>query len=62
MKRSLIAALMGLCLVSVSCYNDEIDDLNNRVDKIENEKITTVSEQVASISTSILDMQRMDTQ
>ena len=62
MKRSLIAALMGLCLVSVSCYNDEIDDLNNRVDKIENEKIATVSEQVASISTSILDMQRMDTQ
>lgn len=62
MKRSLIVALMGLCLVSVSCYNDEIDDLNNRVDKIENEKIAAVSEQVASISTSILDMQRMDTQ
>ena len=62
MKRSLIAALMGLCLVSVSCYDEEIQELNNRVDKIENEKIATIQEQVASISTSILDMQRMDTQ
>lgn len=62
MKRSLIAALLGLCLISVSCYNDDIQELNNRIDNIENDKIATVQKQVASISTSILDMQRVDAQ
>jgi predicted nucleic acid-binding Zn-ribbon protein len=62
MKRFIIAALSTLSILAVSCYDEQIKELNNRVDKIENEKIATIQEQVASISTSILDMQRMDTQ
>ena len=62
MKRFIIAALSSLSILAVSCYDEQIEELNNRVDKIENEKIATIQEQVASISTSILDMQRMDTQ
>ena len=61
MKRFIIAALSSLSLLAVSCYDEQIEELSNRVDKIENEKISTISEQVASISTSILDMQRVDT-
>ena len=63
MKRFIIAALSSLSILAVSsCYDEQIEELNNRVDKIENEKIATVQEQVSSIRTSILDMQRMDTQ
>lgn len=62
MKRFIIAALLSLSFLAVSCYDEQIEELINRVVKIENEKIATIQEQVASISTSILDMQRMDTQ
>ena len=62
MKRFIIAALSSLSILAVSCYDEQLEGLNNLVDKIENEKIATIQEQVASISTSILDMQRMDTQ
>ena len=62
MKHFVIAALSSLFLLTVSCYDKQIEGLNNRLDKIENEKIATVSEQVASINTSILDMRRVDLQ
>ena len=62
MKHFIAAALSCLSLLAVSCYGEKIEELSNRVDKIENERIATIQEQVASISTSILDMQRMDTQ
>lgn len=42
MKHSIIWALIVAGLMIVSCYGDEIQELNNRVDKIENEKISTV--------------------
>ena len=60
MRNFIHAALLGLSVLVVSCYDEQIEELNNRVDKIENEKIATIQQQVASISTSILDMQRMD--
>ena len=60
--KSKVVGLLGLYVVCVSCYDDEIENLNNRVNKIENEKIASVTEQVASISTSVLDLQRVDNQ
>lgn len=62
MKRKTILVLLCLLTVVVSCYKGEITDLQNRVDKIENDKIATLQEQIASVSTSVLDLQKMDTQ
>ena len=62
MKRFIFAVLSSISILIVSCYNEQIDELNSRVDKIEIEKIATIQEQVASISTSILDIQKMNTQ
>lgn len=62
MKRFIFAVLSSISILIVSCYNEQIDELNSRVDKIEIEKIATIQGQVASISTSILDIQKMSTQ
>ena len=62
MKRLIIATLSILSILATSCYNEQIEELNNRIDKVESDKIATIENQIASINASIKDMQKMDTQ
>ena len=48
----LIPLLLGMALTS--CYDEEIEKINGRLDAIENTQIATISQQITSINNSIL--------
>ena len=55
MKRIFKTFIVALCLTAVACtdYQVDIDDLNNRVDNLETNKIATITQQIQSINASI---------
>lgn len=53
MKKNICFALFLLAFCISSCYNDDIEDINNRLNAIENTKIASINEQISSIENSI---------
>lgn len=53
MKKNICFALFLLVFCISSCYNDDIEDINNRLDAIENTQIASINEQITSIENSI---------
>ncbi|MBO7300449.1 MAG: leucine-rich repeat protein [Tidjanibacter sp.] len=54
MKRFLYLLPLLTGLILTSCYDEEIEKINGRLDSIENTQITTISQQITSINNSIL--------
>ena len=54
----LIPALVSLFITS--CYKDAIEDINNRLDKVENTHIASLSEQVTNIKVSLAKLEGVD--
>lgn len=48
----IVPLLLGMSLTS--CYDEDIENINNRLDAIENSQIATISQQITSINNSIL--------
>lgn len=48
----IVPLLLGMSLTS--CYDEDIENINNRLDAIENTQIATISQQITSINNSIL--------
>lgn len=53
MKKNICFALFLLVFCISSCYNDDIEEINNRLDAVENTKIASINEQISSIENSI---------
>ncbi|MEG1672427.1 MAG: hypothetical protein RR298_02755 [Alistipes sp.] len=69
MKKTFFAKLFacllaGVMLTAVGCkdYDDDITDLNNRIDGLTTGTIATMASQIASMQTAITGLQTMDTQ
>ena len=61
MKRLiLILAVVAMILPSCGKINDAIDELDNRLDKLEQETIPSVDEQIAAINVSLDNLNAMD--
>ncbi|MBE6211317.1 MAG: hypothetical protein E7130_06795 [Rikenellaceae bacterium] len=59
-KLFLVLAVVAMILPSCGKINDAIDELGNRLDKLEQESIPTIDEQIANINTSITDLEAVD--
>lgn len=57
--KKLVFSLAIVAMFISSCNNDEIDELSNRIDKLE-QKIPTIDEQRASIGKSIIALETVD--
>ncbi len=58
----ILIGMSVLCLCAVACkdYSVDIDELTGRVEELENGKIATISQQIASINNSIPSLQTAD--
>ena len=59
-KLFLLIAAVATVLSGCKKINDELDALGNRIDKLENEAIPSVDEQIAAINTTIANLDAMD--
>ena len=59
-KLILILAVVAMILPSCGKINDAIDELDNRLDKLEQETIPSVDEQIAAINVSLDNLNAMD--
>lgn len=53
MKKLLYIVPLLLGMTLTSCYNEEFENINSRLDAIENTQIATISQQITSINNSI---------
>ena len=60
MKKSLSIISFLMCLFVAACYDKDIDNLNGRLDDIENKKIATLQEQVAAIDKTLPELEKAD--
>ena len=60
MKKLIYLIPVFLGLVMTSCYKDEIEDINKRLEQIENTKIASLSEQVGNIKISLAKLEGVD--
>lgn len=60
MKKLLFIAPLLLGFVLTSCYDEDIEKINNRLDILENTAIATINQQIASIDNSILLLGKTD--
>ena len=60
MKRLL--PLISLVLLLTACYDKDIQEINNRLDNIENQKIASISEQIEAIQKTIPLLSEIDEQ
>lgn len=60
MKRFLYLLPLLTGLILTSCYDEEIEKINGRLDSIENSQIATISQQITSINNSILLLNNTD--
>ena len=60
MKRCLYLLPLLTGLILTSCYDEEIEQINGRLDSIENSQIATISQQITSINNSILLLNNTD--
>ena len=59
-KLFLLIAVVAMILPSCGKINDAIDELDNRLDKLEQETIPSVDEQIAAINVSLDNLNAMD--
>ena len=60
MKKLLYIVPLLLGIVLTSCYDEDIEKINSRLDAIENTQIATISQQITSINNSILLLNNTD--
>ena len=54
--------ILSLVLLLTACYDKDIQEINNRLDNIENQKITSISEQIEAIQKTIPLLSEIDEQ
>ena len=59
-KLILLIAAVAMLLPSCKKINEELDSLGNRIDKLENETIPSIDEQIAAINVSLDNLNAMD--
>ena len=59
-KLILCIAAVAMMLPSCKKINEELDALGNRIDKLENEAIPSIDEQIAAINTTLSNLDAMD--
>ena len=59
-KLLLLVAVVAMVLPGCKKINDAIDDLDNRLDKLEQEAIPSIDEQIAAINLSLTSLDAMD--
>ena len=59
-KLFLLFAIVAMVLPSCEKINDAIDELGNRLDKLEQESIPTIDEQIVAINTTLTSLDAMD--
>ena len=59
-KLILLIAAVAIMLPSCGKINEELDELRNRIDKLEQEAIPSIDEQIAAINTSLDNFNAMD--
>ncbi len=62
MKKLLYIVPLLLGMLLTSCYNEDIEKINGRLDAIENTQIATISQQITSINNSIQVLSETDTE
>lgn len=62
MKKLLYIVSLLLGMFFTSCNDGDIDDINRRLDAIENNKIATIAQQITSINNSIQTLSNTDTE
>ena len=60
--RKLLLPILSLALLLTACYDKDIQEINNRLDMIENQKIATLSEQIEAINKTIPLLSEVDEQ
>lgn len=60
--RKLFLPLLCMIFVALSCYEEEIESFKEQMDEIENETIRSVQEQMTALTTSVLDLSKIDMQ
>ncbi len=60
--KKLLLPILSLVLLLTACYDKEIQEINNRLDNIENQKIATLSEQIEAINKTIPLLSEVDEQ
>ena len=59
-KLFLLVVIVAMVLPSCKKINEELDALGNRIDKLENEAIPSIDEQIAAINTTLSNLDAMD--
>ena len=59
-KLFLVLAVVAMILPSCKDYSGEFDTINNRLDKLEQESIPTIDEQISAINTTLGNLDAMD--
>ncbi len=60
--KKLLLPILSLVLLLTACYDKDIQEINNRLDNIENQKIATLSEQIEAINKTIPLLSEVDEQ
>lgn len=60
--KKLLLPILSLALLLTACYDKDIQEINNRLDSIENQKIATLSEQIDAINKTIPLLSEVDEQ
>ena len=60
MKKNFYFVLLLLGVIVSSCYDDDIDNINNRLNAIENTQIASIQQQMSSIESSIVMLTNVD--
>ncbi len=58
--KKLLLPVMSLVILLTACYDKDIQEINNRLDSIENTQIATLQKQVKAINTSIPKLEEAD--
>ncbi len=60
--KKLLLPILSLVLLLTACYDKDIEEINNRLDNIENQKIATLNEQIEAINKTIPLLSEVDEQ
>ena len=60
MKKLFFTITFLLCLTVTSCYDSDIESINNRLDAIENTQIASLKEQIKSINNTLPELENAD--
>lgn len=60
--KKLLLPILSLVLLLTACYDKDIQEINDRLDNIENQKIATLSEQIEAINKTIPLLSEVDEQ